>query len=999
MSAIVKVTENALRKHIVDATLPVQNFLRENNIHDFDSQELAKIERIPVRVIPSGKEILLSLQRPRTHDGKFKRIGVSKELIKELELTGGDTFEFSMQAGVLVVQKLSVVQKKKDSPVQMDFSEIKEKLEPTVSDLSVGSKYTRDDIHNHYFGKPVPKVGTGNWTSGYVRVGDELVVFINIGTPGRTGHDFDNHYDDSTKKITWFGKPESHSEQPTFQKLIKGEMVPYFFARWDSKDPQFLFLGEGRITEYQDGQPTVFSSGQPTTTLKMTLECFGLIENNSKIQEEGVPYKKSNKNNQIKESMVNFPDRFIDWQSSKPGAVRRPFTGRENRPLGPDVIIKTSLVKRLIKLAEELCLEAKPDNWVKPRGIFLVGGAGNGKSDGLECFLDILAQQTNNPEKVKLGLEQIFSKNERKLSISVKEELEGLNIGFEKIEIVQDATEGDGTSKGVGELLLEDLSALEDEKVLLICCINRGILENARAFSRTSGTADNLTEASSFLDNCTRLIDPHAFGKPCWPDEQNNYIWPLDLESLVDDFDGKPAFVEVLEKCTEETKNWDASVVKKEDSSPISSNLLLLSSDQSKAYLCSLLNDFEILSGEKWTFRDLFSLLSHIFSGGFIRKENETPSTTADTLALPPTSAGSLRRVNSTMDALRATLPQLLFPNWPTHKVVKKKAEELIRRTKGESKLSLLKNLVNYIEKEKLPEPKLPVEKILRGAWSEKLDPAKGMEFVIEINEGTLTERMLEDNFAVSVSDGIAYIEKIMPNFLGSIEKAFLELLISIEQEIDGILEINSGTTEQTCARDIQKWIGQLGLIVIKRFTGVKFGHGHESNDIRFFKENVYNSKFLGAIRRDFRTILGEGDDENLKVELNLGLCQPRGVFKNKGIILEARHPQIDYELIKDRSERPGPPSSNFIFSYDNYDKVEVPFSYQLFKQLSAQRAYLIPACLDPMTRGFIEHYRMNLDGIAVRSWSKDPITIRKGVDEELFRGDRADFQNELSHE
>ena len=58
MSAIVKVTENALRKHIVDATLPVQNFLRENNIHDFDSQELAKIERIPVRVIPSGKEIL-----------------------------------------------------------------------------------------------------------------------------------------------------------------------------------------------------------------------------------------------------------------------------------------------------------------------------------------------------------------------------------------------------------------------------------------------------------------------------------------------------------------------------------------------------------------------------------------------------------------------------------------------------------------------------------------------------------------------------------------------------------------------------------------------------------------------------------------------------------------------------------------------------------------------------------------------------------------------------
>ena len=82
--------------------------------------------------------------------------------------------------------------------------------------------------------------------------------------------------------------------------------------------------------------------------------------------------------------------------------------------------------------------------------------------------------------------------------------------------------------------------------------------------------------------------------------------------------------------------------------------------------------------------------------------------------------------------------------------------------------------MVNYIEREKLPEPKLPVEKILRGPWSQKLDPAKGMEFVIEFNDGTLTEAELEDNFAVSVSDGISNIEKIIPNFLGSIERAFL---------------------------------------------------------------------------------------------------------------------------------------------------------------------------------------------------------------------------------
>jgi len=74
----------------------------------------------------------------------------------------------------------------------------------------------------------VPETGTGNWTSGYVRVEDELIVFMNINVPGTTGHDFPNRYDEETKTIEWFGKPNTHSKQPTFDKLIKGELTPHF---------------------------------------------------------------------------------------------------------------------------------------------------------------------------------------------------------------------------------------------------------------------------------------------------------------------------------------------------------------------------------------------------------------------------------------------------------------------------------------------------------------------------------------------------------------------------------------------------------------------------------------------------------------------------------------------------------------------------------------------------------------------------------------------------
>ena len=87
-------------------------------------------------------------------------------------------------------------------------------------DFKKGSTYTRDDIHSLYFGSPVPRTGTGLWTSGYVRVDDELIVFMNINVPGTTGHDFPNSYDEQTKTVEWFGKPSTNSKQPTFVKHL-----------------------------------------------------------------------------------------------------------------------------------------------------------------------------------------------------------------------------------------------------------------------------------------------------------------------------------------------------------------------------------------------------------------------------------------------------------------------------------------------------------------------------------------------------------------------------------------------------------------------------------------------------------------------------------------------------------------------------------------------------------------------------------------------------------
>ena len=136
-----------------------------------------------------------------------------------------------------------------------------------------GSLYSRKDIGFKYF----PNIGRpkgGSWDTGYVRVKNHLVIFMNIDVEGRTGHDFDNRFDNTSKTIIWFGKPDTNSKQPTFAKLIDGDLVPHFFARWDNKDPKFAYLGVGELIRFENGILTKNGKGEYKPTIQMEFKCL-----------------------------------------------------------------------------------------------------------------------------------------------------------------------------------------------------------------------------------------------------------------------------------------------------------------------------------------------------------------------------------------------------------------------------------------------------------------------------------------------------------------------------------------------------------------------------------------------------------------------------------------------------------------------------------------------------------------------------------------------------
>ena len=136
-----------------------------------------------------------------------------------------------------------------------------------------GSKYSRKDVGEVFF----PGIGHpngGDWVTGYVRVESDLIIFMNIGVPGRNSqYDYDNHYDENNETVVWYGKPRAHSGQPTFQKIFSGELTPHFFARWDSSNTQFTYLGIGKHISYEDNHQFTRSDGTEFETIQVKFHC------------------------------------------------------------------------------------------------------------------------------------------------------------------------------------------------------------------------------------------------------------------------------------------------------------------------------------------------------------------------------------------------------------------------------------------------------------------------------------------------------------------------------------------------------------------------------------------------------------------------------------------------------------------------------------------------------------------------------------------------------
>jgi 5-methylcytosine-specific restriction enzyme A len=112
------------------------------------------------------------------------------------------------------------------------------------------AKYTRPEVKARA-GLPRDSKG-GNWDTGVVEHENEFIIFTNVGTQGRTGHNYGNRWEDTC--LRWYHKGGSHLGWPSVQKLLEPDCGIHVFFR-TSNDAPFEYSGTARAIEVADTSP------------------------------------------------------------------------------------------------------------------------------------------------------------------------------------------------------------------------------------------------------------------------------------------------------------------------------------------------------------------------------------------------------------------------------------------------------------------------------------------------------------------------------------------------------------------------------------------------------------------------------------------------------------------------------------------------------------------------------------------------------------------------
>lgn len=641
-----------------------------------------------------------------------------------------------------------------------------------------------------------------------------------------------------------------------------------------------------------------------------------------------------------------YPAGLLRWAGHRDGGVRKPFRNDSGRPTGGR--ITTPLVTKLQAWVTDLIANASS----APRTVLLVGGPGNGKTDAIETCVEFLDQGLHANGALVRAFAISFDVPDGQLPPrKVVVELSTLGISLpshldQSITLVQDATEGDPAQSHPAErLLLEELGDRLDSQRsgIYLCCVNRGILAHAATLAQETIRAG---AGAELLNQITAAVTSGPMSPACWPlaGFEHIAVWPMDVESLVDSSitgGGETVAHQIFAAALDESR-WSPAC-EAGIRCPFCQNRVLLSRAGALDALVRLLRYYELASGKRWTFRDLFSLVPYLLVGDYSELEVKGHQVTPCEW-----SAHQIKLSRSTQanDPAKFRAPYLLvsrlyhhrlFPRWPgLDRGANRKAKSILQGASFASGLAVARDFFRYLAHaaSQAGESSGEILSRVRGSLGDLLDPALAPGRMVLFSKGDdeLTTNQVEERFSLSVREGLGLVSR-------QLETLERDLLTQLAEADEALVEENFQRTKSHLAKTLQTSLRQFCSRLVKRSIGGRRAVCRDADYFEGYEKALHDPRELLDVRRQLKKLLHD-DRNQFRASLVTTFGQPVAQ-RSRDIVLLTPSVTVREFGAMEAIGRPAEP-----IPYLKVDCHLVPLTFSLFKALREVVAGLHDASL-----------------------------------------------------
>lgn len=679
--------------------------------------------------------------------------------------------------------------------------------------------------------------------------------------------------------------------------------------------------------------------------------------------------------------MNKHPEALFNWSGDKAGGVKKIFYKGSGRPSG--VVIKTGLLERLSFWVGEVAKGIDQG----PRVIFLVGGPGNGKTEAIEYTIGRLDEALGLNSELINELADLYSGrmgSPGRLVRSVSTEFPA-SSGIQSIAVVQDGSESErGSVLTPAEHLYEDLcsqlSGRDNE--LYVACVNRGVLDDALILA---GDRD-VKPVGDLLKQIVQAVSLSAAGQSCWPlaGHPRFAVWPMDVESLVEEVVGSQrdsAARQILAAAIREADWPEFGTCAAGQMCPFCNSRKLLDVEANSTALIRVLRWFELSSGKRWNFRDLFSMVAHILAGGASGNLANAYSP-CDWAAsqIDPKEKNSVKReikvARGVFKIVAAQYQHAMFGAWPVERAAALKAD--LRDLKLDEHPAL-SGMYQFLALDKRKETTSTLRSQLQGMVTH-LDPASASpDLVVELSKNkTIQFKEIDRLFSLSVRGGREMLSR--HRCLSPPENELLKLL---EQADDKLSDEATRRRKSGAADRVQALVRLIACRVARRSIGVRFGVTKDDNVLNEFSTLLRGDE--SALQEAKQKVEGLLNKEHrFHVSLNTTFGEPLPPPERR-VMLTTTAQRVKQMSLEHDDSRPVPPV-RFLSVGSGTSAQPVALTYELFKATISLRSGMVPASLPRSVVALLDTTRAKLAGMVVRdSDSLDECDVRLGLRDELI--------------